>query len=129
TAAGADLASHHQLRRAARGRPSSVLAFLVGPGYFSTGASTSSACAAPLASSTEATSQPRAGVFACWLLSIESGSEVEPPPAATALKSPLETTGWNGSNNAEPIVSTIPPGTSEKAFTVYLNAVGLAAFC
>src|SRR5207253_5692125 len=92
-------------------------------------------CAAPLASSTEATSQPRAGVFACWLLSIESGSVVEPPLAATAngvpfgFRTPLETAGWNGSNNAELIVSTSPPGTSENAFTVYLNAVGLAAFC
>ena len=26
-------------------------------------------------------------------------------------------------------MSTSPPGTSENAFTVYLNAVGLAAFC
>src|SRR5436190_9374782 len=136
----------HRSRRGSRlppppeeGRPRAALLrlrLLVGPDYFTAGAATSSACGAPLASLTEATSQPRAGVFACWLLSIESGSEAEPPaaiaiglPVTGLMFAPLETAGWNGSNDATLVVSTIPPGTSENAFTVYLNALGLAAFC
>src|SRR4029077_1701323 len=103
------------------------LHFLVGPDYFRfCGAGTSFACAAPLASSTEATSQPSALVFSCNPLLTVSGSDAVPPPAATVttlpsgFRAPLETAGLNGSNNADPVVSTIPPGTFENAFTEYL---------
>src|SRR4029077_3590987 len=83
--------------------------------YF--GAGTSAACAAPFASSTDATSQPRAGVFLAWSWSIERVNDAEPPGASVA-KSPLDTGGANGLMDAEPVVSTKVPGTSENAFTL-----------
>src|SRR5205814_8038863 len=47
----------------------------------------------------------------------------------SGLRTPLETAGLNGSNDAAPVVSTVPPGTSENAATAYVNALGFAAFC
>src|SRR6266699_2801791 len=81
------------------------------------GAGTSSACATPLASSTDATSHPSAGCFFCWSVSLVSVNDADPPDAIEA-KSPLETDGVYGLIDAEPVKSTNPPGTIENAATL-----------
>ena len=130
----ADLAAHHQLRRAARGRPSSVC--LAGSGLATSEPEPRPRPPAPhrwrrrrrRRASRGPGSSP-AGSCRSRAAAKPSRRWPRPPRRAVGFRTPLETAGWNGSNNAEPIVSTIPPGTSENAFTVYLNADGLADFC